>query len=331
MCWRATSPRCGWGRSGRLSSSAATKERASPGRFPRRECSTSGEREALIALGSRCRGARWKTSSTSGSPLTRRSRPRRGNSRGLTHAAGDAAGAVTSPSEVVLSLRTAVPGAGLAPPAGTSAPTSSARASTAFLQAARLPEGAERRTLECLLEADSVWDGRLRKLRRAAARAGEVPVSEPVSEALFAPVKDERGEPLMRLSPSQVERYFSCPFAYFCRYGLGIRTPVRAELNPLARGASSTSFSAGRWKPKGSTALPPEEVHKLTIRILARVPSTPPSAAGKRRAANSSTTSTGYRRPRKKSSSPSSGSWGSRPSGWQRRRSRSPPGARYSR
>src|SRR5699024_11106483 len=153
------------------------------------------------------------------------------------YAAGDAAGAVMSPSEVVLSLRAAVPGASFSTGRDLGPYFFSQSLSTAFLQAARLPEGAERRTLECLLEADSVWNGRLGKRRRAAARAGEVPVSEPVSEALFAPVKDERGEPLMRLSPSQVERYFSCPFAYFCRYGLGIRTPVRAELNPLARGS----------------------------------------------------------------------------------------------
>ena len=73
----------------------------------------------------------------------------------------------------------------------------------------------------------------------------------------------------MRLSPSQVERYFSCPFAYFCRYGLGIRTPVKAELNPLARGSILHFLFRRALETEGFTALPPEEVHKLTIRILA--------------------------------------------------------------
>ena len=46
---------------------------------------------------------------------------------------------------------------------------------------------------------------------------------------------------------------------------------MRAELNPWPGGASSTSFS-NRYtyrETEGFTALPPEEVHKLTIRILA--------------------------------------------------------------
>ena len=229
---------------------------------------TSGEREALIALGLPVQGGEaenliderfsaYKAVTTPSEQLV------------LTYAAGDAAGAVMSPSEVVLSLWAAVPGASFSTGRDLGPYFFSQSLSTAFLQAARLPEGAERRTLECLLEADSVWNGRLRKLRHAAARAGETPVSGPVSEALFAPVKDERGEPLMRLSPSQVERYFSCPFAYFCRYGLGIRTPVRAELNPLARGSILHFLFRRALETEGFTALPPEEVHKLTIRILA--------------------------------------------------------------
>lgn len=38
------------------------------------------------------------------------------------------------------------------------------------------------------------------------------------------------------VSPSQIERYYTCRFQYFCRYGLGLNTPQKAELNPLNRG-----------------------------------------------------------------------------------------------
>ena len=38
------------------------------------------------------------------------------------------------------------------------------------------------------------------------------------------------------ISPSQVEKYYTCPFSYFCRYGLRLYTPQKAELNALNRG-----------------------------------------------------------------------------------------------
>jgi len=39
-----------------------------------------------------------------------------------------------------------------------------------------------------------------------------------------------------KLSPSQVEKYYTCPFQHFCSYGLGLYAPRKAELNPLSRG-----------------------------------------------------------------------------------------------
>ncbi len=38
------------------------------------------------------------------------------------------------------------------------------------------------------------------------------------------------------VSPSQIESYYTCPFQYFCRYGLKLSAPRKAELNPLNRG-----------------------------------------------------------------------------------------------
>ena len=32
------------------------------------------------------------------------------------------------------------------------------------------------------------------------------------------------------------DRYYTCRFQYFCRYGLGFHAPQKAELNPLNRG-----------------------------------------------------------------------------------------------
>ncbi len=40
----------------------------------------------------------------------------------------------------------------------------------------------------------------------------------------------------MRLSPSRLEQYFSCPFQYFCRYGLGVQPLKKAEFSPLESG-----------------------------------------------------------------------------------------------
>ena len=39
-----------------------------------------------------------------------------------------------------------------------------------------------------------------------------------------------------KLSPSQVEKYYTCPFQHFLSYGLGLYSPGKAELNPLSRG-----------------------------------------------------------------------------------------------
>ena len=40
----------------------------------------------------------------------------------------------------------------------------------------------------------------------------------------------------MRLSPSQVETYHRCRFAYFCRYGLGAKRRQPADLNAAEAG-----------------------------------------------------------------------------------------------
>nr|CRY93926.1 hypothetical protein [uncultured prokaryote] len=41
---------------------------------------------------------------------------------------------------------------------------------------------------------------------------------------------------LLRLSPSRVERYFTCPFAYFCSGGLNLQPRRKVEISPLQSG-----------------------------------------------------------------------------------------------
>lgn len=40
----------------------------------------------------------------------------------------------------------------------------------------------------------------------------------------------------LRLSPSRLERYYLCPFSFFCESGLGLRARRKAEFNPLESG-----------------------------------------------------------------------------------------------
>ena len=90
-----------------------------------------------------------------------------------------------------------------------------------------------------------------------------------MARALFSPLRDKAGAPLIRLSPTQVEQYFSCPFAYFCRYGLGLRTPRKAELNPLSRGSILHFLFRRALETDGFQSLSPDGIRQLTLSLLA--------------------------------------------------------------
>lgn len=49
-------------------------------------------------------------------------------------------------------------------------------------------------------------------------------------------IKDLFGE-TMRLSPSKVERFYNCPFSYFCQVGLRLNKRKKVEFNPLQSGS----------------------------------------------------------------------------------------------
>lgn len=149
-------------------------------------------------------------------------------------------------------------------------------ASTAFQQAAKAGSGRRKgavshgdavffATVEELLKEDAPYREKLRKLRQASRKEGMNLTDRSLCEELFSrPLTARQDLPrklklpsrrrerrfavreqqklaslfyrVAAVSPSQIERYYTCRFQYFCRYGLGLHTPQKAELNPLNRG-----------------------------------------------------------------------------------------------
>ena len=148
--------------------------------------------------------------------------------------------------------------------------------STAFQQAAKAGSSRRKgtasdedavfhATVREVLNGDALYRDKLKKLRQAARKEGMNLTDLSLCGELFsAPLMQRRErkqkvelpsqrqeyrfvvreqEKLSRLfhrtaavSPSQIERYYTCRFQYFCRYGLGLNLPQKAELNPLNRG-----------------------------------------------------------------------------------------------
>ena len=75
---------------------------------------------------------------------------------------------------------------------------------------------------------DSTYGSKLRALERAAGRETFRIKDKDLAKALF-------GRNL-HLSASQLEKYESCPFQYFCRYGLRAKPRQTAKLDPAAAG-----------------------------------------------------------------------------------------------
>ncbi len=187
----------------------------------------------------------------------------------LTWSTGDLSGGVLSPSELIDSLQAVFPGLPVLSQRTLSPFFFSQSRSTAFLQAARLPDGAERRTLESVLGDSAQWKERLRRLSHSAEAEQRQMRSAELSRALFAPLGQRGGKTFMEVSPSQVEKYFSCPFAYYCRYGLGVRGLNKAELSPLARGNIVHFLLEKILKQPDFVRLDEQELQKLTVSLLA--------------------------------------------------------------
>ncbi len=187
----------------------------------------------------------------------------------LTAAAGEVDGSEKSPSEILLAYSAVFDGGKVIPGKEISPYFYAAGYSTAFWQAARLPDGKERRTLEAALKKDPVWRQRLTKLYEASEKEEWALRSPELAHALFAPLVSRSGKPEAVLSPSQIEQFYSCPFAYFCRYGLALRPPVKAELNPLARGSIIHFLLQRALSEKNFLTLDEDAVLGLTDRLLA--------------------------------------------------------------
>lgn len=187
----------------------------------------------------------------------------------LAWSAGDLSGGVLSPSELIDSLQAVFPDLPILSQRELSPFFFSQSPSTAFLQAARLPDGAERQTLESVLADSEPWVERLRRLSHSVQAEERQMRSPELSRALFAPLGERNGKVFMEVSPSQVEKYFSCPFAYFCRYGLGVRSLNKAELSPLARGSIIHFLLEKVLKKPDFVHLDEQALQKLTVSLLA--------------------------------------------------------------
>ncbi|MDD2956055.1 MAG: PD-(D/E)XK nuclease family protein [Oscillospiraceae bacterium] len=75
----------------------------------------------------------------------------------------------------------------------------------------------------------------------------------------------------MRLTPSRVERYEQCHFAYFCSGGLGMKKPRRAELSPVESGSVIhyvLQCMVSKYSGKGLPSLGPGQAKEEIDRLL---------------------------------------------------------------
>ncbi len=95
--------------------------------------------------------------------------------------------------------------------------------------AARFSENTgEAEALRMLFREDGTYQGRLRALERASGRQ-PVKLEDPELARRFFGTD-------MFLSPSQIETFYSCPFRYFCQYGLSAKERRPAEVDVLQYG-----------------------------------------------------------------------------------------------
>lgn len=97
--------------------------------------------------------------------------------------------------------------------------------------AARFRENTgEAQALRLLFQNDPEYAGRLEALERAAGRRPVRIEDSALARQIFG------GVGKMFLSPTQVENFHSCPFKYFCRYGLNAKERRPAEVDVMQYG-----------------------------------------------------------------------------------------------
>lgn len=81
-------------------------------------------------------------------------------------------------------------------------------------------------------------------------------------------VREVLGDKL-RLSPTKIEQYYTCGFAYFLQYVLGVRARKKAELSPLESGSLVHYILENALRESGEafTALSARDIEALAARI----------------------------------------------------------------
>ncbi len=109
------------------------------------------------------------------------------------------------------------------------------------------------------------YKGRLSALKRAVKKEPFRIEDEAVARRLF---KDD-----MYISASKAEKYYSCPFGYFCRYGMRANPVKAAELDPMQMGTIVHYVLENLIKEHGSEKLcqmENEDVKALVDELLER-------------------------------------------------------------
>ncbi len=117
-------------------------------------------------------------------------------------------------------------------------------------------------TLKSLFKARGE-DFRLEAIDRAAQKRAAVFADSAKSRALFGAN--------LRVSATQIEKFYLCRFQYFCRYGLNARERRAAELDAMEYGSLMHFLLERLFRDTGSKKIlemQPDELKKLIIRLL---------------------------------------------------------------
>ncbi len=98
----------------------------------------------------------------------------------------------------------------------------------AFEQLAKSNPGTFKESLNEYFSSKEEYAGKLAALRRVKGNRNYAIKNEETAKKLFGS--------RMMVSPSKIETYYSCPFEYFCRYGIKANPRKKAELDPSQTG-----------------------------------------------------------------------------------------------
>ncbi len=127
-----------------------------------------------------------------------------------------------------------------------------------------------------LYQVDSVLTSSLKEYIQGTSQGQALGYLEEVLEKKEFRIKKREVSQLlfgntMRLSPSRVENYFTCPFSYFCSAGLGLRARKKVEFSPLQSGTVIhyvLEKMVSRHQGKGLGQLNPAQMQEEVSRVL---------------------------------------------------------------